>query len=150
MHKDLLKESYYKERKKLEESSVFQHEEKLKFLNFKKEILARAGENLNIPQILGRADILEEVKDTLIRDRGNADKIEKDFGNLIEAELSAVEGQIEEALEDAKYPHLEFAEYLFQLEKVSMIESELENNQLIPEVVYEEQKEAKEKKGGGA
>ncbi|MDD5281420.1 MAG: hypothetical protein PHC37_01020 [Candidatus Omnitrophica bacterium] len=150
MQKDLLKEFYLKERKKLEDGSVFKHEEKLKFLNFKKEILSKAVENLNIPQILGRADILEEAKDTLIRDRGNADKIDEDFSNLIGAELSAVEKELEEAFEDAKYPHLEFAEYLFQLEKVSMIEGELENNQLIPEAIYEEQKDTKEKTGGGA
>ena len=138
MYAELLKELYYKERKKLEDMRVFKEESKLNLLMLRKDILNKIEDVLTIPEILGRNDITEEIKDNLIRD--NEDKITEHLDAIINDELSDIDKERKEGLRDANYSASDFADYLFQLEKVSAIESELENNRLFPEVVYEVQK----------
>jgi hypothetical protein len=150
---ELLKESYYKERKKLEEMWIFNQNGKLRFLAVKKEMLDKARENLSISQMLSRDDITEDIKENLLRDRDKADEIEKHLNKFIENEFSAIEDDEEAELRNSKYSCDDYAQYMLQLEKVSALEAELENNRLFPNDVYEEQKvisESKNKTGGGA
>jgi hypothetical protein len=149
---ELLKEFYYKELCKLQQMQVFKQEGRLRFLENKKEMLDKARDNLSLSQLLGRSDITEEAKDNLLGDRDNADKVHKYLNQAIENEFRDVEKQIEEESNSAQYSCNDYAEYLLQLEKVSAIEGELENNRLFPEAVYEEQRliaEGKNKTGGG-
>jgi len=150
---ELLKESYYKERKKLEEMWIFNQNGKLRFLAVKKEMLDKAKENLSISQMLSRDDITEDIKEDLLRDRDKAEEIEKHLDRAIESEFSAIEDDEEAELRNSKYSCDDYAQYMLQLEKVSALEAELENNRLFPNDVYEEQKviiESKSKTGGGA
>jgi|GEM_PF-1263082 len=149
---ELLKESYYKERKKLEGMWIFSQNGKLRFLAAKKEMLDKARENLSISQMLGRDDITEDIKDNLLHDRDKAEKIEKHLNESIENEFSAIENDIEAELKNSQYSCDDYAEYVLQLEKVNALEAELENNRLFSDAVYEEQKaivESKSKTGGG-
>ena len=141
MYIDLLKELYYKERKKLEEMRVFQEESKLKFLRTKRDILGKIEDRLSISEISGRDDIAEEIKDNLLRDNNNENKLRERLDAVIKDELSDIDKEEKGELRKADYSADEFAEYLFQLEKVGLIEAELENNRLFPEEVYEERGE---------
>lgn len=145
MYAELLKEFYYKERKKLEEMRVFKQESKLKFIRVKKDTLEKIEGRLSIAEIMGRNDITEEIKDNLLRNRNNEDKLSERLAALIEEELSGIEREEKEELRNADYSAYDFAEYLFQLEKVSVLEAELENNRLFADAVYEEQKEITKK-----
>lgn len=154
MYVDLLKELYYKERKKLEEMRVFQEESKLKFLRTKKDILGKIEDRLSISEISGRDDIAEEIKDNLLRNNNNENKLREHLDAVIRDELSDIDKEEKGELRNADYSADEFAEYLFQLEKVGLIEGELENNRLFPEEVYEERgeivrKREEQKIGGG-
>ncbi len=141
MYLELLKELYYKERKKLEEMWIFKVESKLKLLKLRDDMINKIEDCLTISEIAGRSDIAEEIKDNLFRDRNNEDKVKERLDAIINAELSDIDNQKKEELRNTNYSAFDFAEYLFQLEKVSAIESELENNRLFPEAVYAEQKE---------
>jgi hypothetical protein len=144
MYLELLKELYYQERKKLEEMGVYKQEAKLKLIGFRRGIVDRAEENLTMSELLGRSDIAEEIKDNLLRDSGSEDKIKERLNTVVNEELSEIDNEQKEELKRAAYPASEFADYLYQLEKVSAIESELENNRLFPADVYIEQKEIQE------
>jgi hypothetical protein len=146
MYLELLKELYYKERKKLEDMWIFKEESKLKLLRTRRDIVNKIERCLTITEILGRSDIAEEIKDKLLRDRNNEDKIKERLDAIIGDELSQIDNEEKEELRNANYSAFDFAEYLFQLEKVSVLESELENNRLFPDAVYEEQKEMPEAK----
>lgn len=150
---ELLKDSYYKERKKLEEMWIFGQNGKLRFLALKKEILDKARENLSISQMLDRNDITEDIKEDLLRDRDKAEEIEKYLDKAIESGFSEIENDEEAELRNSQYSCDDYAQYMLQLEKVSALESELENNHLFSNDIYEEQKliaEGKNKTGGGA
>jgi hypothetical protein len=144
---ELLKATYYKERKLLEDSEVFSQEGKLRFLAFRKETLDRAQDNLSISQMLGREDITEEIKDNLLRDRERADKIEENLRKAVAAEIKEIQDNEAAELDNAQYSNEDYAQYLLQLEKVNTLESELENNRLEPGMVYEEQRLITEGKG---
>jgi len=149
---ELLKESYYKERKKLEEMWIFNQNGKLKFLALQKEMLDKVKENLSISQMSGRGDITEDIKENLLRDRDKAEKIEAYLDKAIESEFSNIEKDEEMELRNSQYSCDDYAQYLLQLEKVNALEAELENNRIFSDVVYEEQKvivEGKNKIGGG-
>ena len=150
---ELLKDSYYKERKKLEEMWIFGQNGKLRFLALKKEILDRARENLSISQMLDRNDITEDIKEDLLRDRDKAEEIEKYLDKAVESGFSEIENDEETELKNSQYSCDDYAQYMLQLEKVNALEAELENNRLFPGDVYEEQKvtaEDKNKTGGEA
>jgi len=148
---ELLKESYYQERKKLEQMCIFNQVGKLKFLAIRKEMLDKAKENLSISQMLGRGDITEDIKENLLRDRDKAERIEEYLNKAIESEFSDIEKDEETELRNSQYSCDDYAQYMLQLEKVNALEAELENNRLLPDMAYEEQKviiEGKDKTGG--
>ena len=148
---ELLKEFYYKERKKLIEMPIFKQEGKLRFLAAKKEMLDKAKVNLSISQMLGRSDITEGVKENLLRDREKAEKIEGYLSKSIASEFSIAEEDEEGELKNLQYSSDDYAEYVLQLEKINAIEAELENNRIFPDVAFEEQRainESKNKPGG--
>jgi len=148
---ELLKESYYKERKKLEQMWIFNQDGKLRFLALQKEMLNKAKENLSISQMLGRGDITEEIKENLLRERDKAEKIEEYLSKAIENEFSDIEKDEKEELKKSQYSCDDYAQYMLQLEKVNALEAELENNRILSDMVYEEQKaivEGKNKTGG--
>ena len=149
---ELLKETYYKERKKLQELPVFNQNGKLRFWLFKKETLDKARDNLSISQMLGRSDITEEAKENLLQDRDKAEAIEKYLDKNFDSEMTEVEDEIAAEIKNSRYSPEDYAQYILQLEKVNAFEAELETNRLFPEMVYEEQKaiiEDKNKTGGG-
>jgi hypothetical protein len=137
---ELLKASYYKERKNLEEMSMFEQGGKLRFLVLRKEILEKARDSLSLSEMLGRKDIAEEIKDNLLHDRDKAEKVEDYLAKTIENEMSDIQKEEEAELRNAGYSPDDYAQYLLQLEKVNALESELENNRLMSDMVYEEQK----------
>jgi hypothetical protein len=136
---ELLKELYYKERKALEEMWVYNQEGKLQLLKLRKEIAERARSDLNITEILGRNDISDEIKEELLRP--NEDKTQEYLHKKIDADLNQIEEEEQGELKNARYSTAEYADYLYQLEKVLAIESALGENHLFPEMVYEEMKE---------
>jgi len=147
---ELLKESYYQERKKLEEMLIFNQVGKLRFLALRKELLDKTKENLSISQMSGRGDIPEEIKENLLHDRDKAEKIEKYLDKAIENEFSDIEKDEQAELRNAQYSCDDYAQYMLQLEKVGALESELENCRLLADMVYEEQRvmiEGKNKRG---
>jgi hypothetical protein len=143
---ELLKASYYKERKKLEEMHMFEQGGKLRFLVLRKEILDKARDSLSLSEMLGRKDIAEEIKDNLLHDRDKADRMEDYLAKTIENEMSDIQKEEEAELGNARYSPDDYAQYLLQLEKVNALESELENNRLMSDMVYEEQKTINEGK----
>ena len=148
---ELLKESYYQERKKLEQMWIFNQDGKLRFLALQKEMLDKAKENLSISQMLGRGDITEEIKENLLRDRDKAEKIEEYLNKAVESEFANIEEEEKTELRNSQYSCDDYAQYMLQLEKVNSLEAELENNRILSDMVYEEQKlivEGKNKTGG--
>jgi hypothetical protein len=137
---ELLKKSYYTERKKLEEMWIFNQNGKLRFLALKKEMLDKAKENLSLSQMLGRGDITEDIKENLLRDDEKSEKIEEYLNKTMESELADIESDEEAELKNVQYSCDEYAQYLLQLEKVNALEAELENNRLFSDMVYEEQR----------
>jgi len=142
---ELLKGSYYQERKKLEEMSMFEQGGRLRFLALEKEILDKAKDTLSPEEMLGRQDIPEDIKENLLRPRDKADRIEDYLTRTIEDEMANIQKEEEAELRNARYSSEEYARYLLQLEKVNALEAELENNRLMPDMVYEEQQAIAEK-----
>ncbi|MCX5705016.1 MAG: hypothetical protein NTZ92_03015 [Candidatus Omnitrophica bacterium] len=136
MYVDLLKQLYCKERKKLEEMEVFKQEGKLRLLKLRREMTSEIEEHLKIPVILGRTDIPEETKDNFIRD--NEDKIHEHIEKLIDEELTDVENGEKDELRNVRYSPSEYAEYLYQQERVQALEAELGACRLFPDEVYYE------------
>lgn len=148
MYIELLKKLYYQERKKLEETGVYKQEAKFRLLQLKKSILSRVESRLTSTEILGRTDIAEEVKDNLLRENQNEDKFKKHLENTIDKELTDVENEEKEELRNMRYSPGEFADYLFQLEKVAALEDAISEVRLFPEDVFAEQEPFNEKKHG--
>jgi hypothetical protein len=147
MYVELLKELYCQERKKLEEMWIYKQEAEFKLLKAKEDIVNQAKGHLSISELLGRADIPEEVKDNLLRNKDKEDKIMERLDAMVGDELTEIDRAKEAQLRNADYAPAEYAQYLYQLEKVFAIEAELENNRLFPEAVYEERKNREAEKG---
>lgn len=148
MYIELLKQLYYKERKTLEAMWIFKKESKIRLLQKRKSIIERVQSNLSISELLGRGDIAEETKDDLLRDGKNEDKVKERIEKNIKNELSEIENEEKEELKNKNYSPDEYADYLFQLEKVFALEDAISEERLFPEAVYEEQKTINEKGEG--
>lgn len=145
MDLSLLKGHYYKERKKLEDNWIFKQESKIKLLKLRKDILSKVRDCLTISEILGRADITEEVKDNIFRDPKNEDKAAERLDELINNELAEIETEEKGELSNAGYSADEYIEYICQYEKVNALESELQDKGLFFEEAYQEQKGMQDK-----
>jgi hypothetical protein len=145
MYTELLKQLYFKERKILEAMWIFKKESKIRLLQKRKSIMERVQGNLSISELLGRSDIAEETKDDLLRDGRNEDRVKEHIEKNIEDELSEIENEEKEELKNKNYSPDEYADYLFQLEKVFALEDAISEERLFPEAVYEEQKVINEK-----
>lgn len=148
MYISLLKQLYFQKRGALEENWIYKQESKLKILKLRENLIGNARDNLSIDQISGRADIAEEVKDKLLRDGSNEDKVSQRLDSNIEKEEADIADSMKDELAKCDYSPEEFADYLFQSEMVRIIENVLSEERLFPEDVYYEQAQlAKEKQG---
>ncbi len=143
MYQELLKDEYYKERKKLEAMPVFKQESKLRFVRMKIDIAERLENRLSVGEIMGRADIHEELKDSIIR--AHEDAFKNRLNDNIENDREEADKEEKEELGYANYSAQDFADYLFQLEKVYALEEALTEEKMFSEQVYYEMAE-KEKK----
>lgn len=112
MYVELLKKLYYQERKKLESMWVYKQEAKLRMLRLRKNVLEKIESNLKVAQILGRNDIVEEVKDSLLREDKNEEIFKERIKNVIDQELTSIETEETEEIRNARYNAEEFADYL--------------------------------------
>ncbi|MDP2923494.1 MAG: hypothetical protein Q8O30_07235 [Candidatus Omnitrophota bacterium] len=115
---------------------------KLKVIKLRGAILGKLGNYLTISELEGRGDITEEVKDRMLRDRDNADKVEERLYKNTQDEIASINREEQEELKNTNYNADEYADYLFQAEKMYAIETELAEKGLYPEGVYNEQKES--------
>jgi len=145
MYPELLKQWYYSERKKLESLEIFKQEAKMRLLRLKKTVFEKAKNNLTTGEILGRADIADEVKDDLFRDDEKEERFGRWLEDNFEKEMADVGKEEKAELESARYNPEEFAEYLFRLEKVVALENSLSEEGLLPEEIYERQRHYEEK-----
>lgn len=145
MYIELLKQLYYNERKKLEGMWVYKQESKLRILELRKSVLEKTRSRLMMNEVLGRNDIAEEVKDSLLRDGKNEDKFKERLDKKLGAELADIENSQEQELKNTRYSAEEFADYLLQLEKVALLEDAISEARLFPEEVYLEQVQLNEK-----
>jgi hypothetical protein len=150
MYLELLGKLYYRERKMLEDMWVYQQETKLKILGMRKRITQELESSLSVNQIKGRADIIDEIKEKMLFDNENADKLEMRMSENIEKEITATDKETQEELSRAHYSAAEYADYLFQSEKVYALERILEEEKLYPQGVYYEQKRLFEAKDASA
>lgn len=146
MYLELLKKIYYEERKKLESMWIHKQEMKLKVIQFRKQMLEKLENCLNITEISGRGDIPEGIKDNLFRDAEHSDKLQSRLDFNTTDERKKLEEEERQELNNANYNPVEYADYLFQAEKVYTIEAEMAEKGLYPEAVYNEQKELTEQK----
>lgn len=146
MYLELLKKIYYEERKKLEGMWIHKQEMKLKIIQFRKQMLKRLESCLNITEISGRNDIPEEIKDNLFRDAESGDKLQARLDFNTSDDRKRLEEEERQELNNANYNPVEYADYLFQAEKVYTIEAELAEKGLYPEAAYNEQKGLGEQK----
>lgn len=145
MYSELLKEQYYKERKKLEGMWIFKQESKLRFLKLKNDITDKLQDRLSIGELLGRADINEEVKDAMLRE--NEDKVKERLDENIENERAGIVNEEKGELAGAKYSPGDYADYLFQLEMVYVLEDALSEERIFPEQVYLELSQEEKENG---
>jgi hypothetical protein len=139
MYIELLKKIYYEERKKLESMWIHKQEMKLKIVKFRKRMIEKLESCMNINEISGREDMPEAVKDNLFSDADKADKLQERINFNITDERKKIEKEEEEETRNANYNTEEYADYLFQAEKVYNIEAELAEKGFYPEQVYYEQ-----------
>ncbi len=142
MYLKLLKELYCKERKKLEEMWVYQEESLRNIIKLRRDIVEKLQDSLSVTELLGRADIREEIKDNLLKDENNEDKLRIRLERNFDEEINDINKE-EKELGDIKYSASEYADYLLQMEKVRSLESELVENGLITEEVYNGQGQTK-------
>jgi len=140
MYIDQLKELYYRERLKLEGMEVYRKESELRFLKLKADILQESQNRLSISELEGRADINEEVKDELLRDRDKQEKVVERIEDNLEGERQELEKEEKYQLERLGYSPDDFADYLCLAEKVLLLENALEEEKLFPSEVYREMK----------
>jgi hypothetical protein len=140
-----LKAFYYKERQKLESMWIFKQESKMRLLRLRGSVTERAGSRLTLPELLGRSDISEEVKDNLLRDGKNDEQVKERLNKNLDDEFAAISSEEEAELKNTNYSADEYADYLFQSEKVAALEDALSEERLFPEDVYAELKMRNEK-----
>ncbi|MFA5008153.1 MAG: hypothetical protein WC546_02910 [Candidatus Omnitrophota bacterium] len=139
MYLELLKKLYYEERKKLESMWIYKQEMKLKIIQFRKRMLEKLESCLTINEIAGRSDIMEQIKDNLFRDAEHSDKLQVRLDFNASDERKRLEEEERQELANANYNPDEYADYLFQAEKVYTIEAEMAEKGLYPEAVYNEE-----------
>lgn len=145
MYIELLKKIYYEERQKLESMWIHQQEMKLRIIQFRKRMIERLENCLSVNEISGRQDTPDAVKDNLLSDADKGDRIQERLNSSIAQEQKKIEKEEEEEAKNANYNPEEYADYLFQAEKVYTIETELAEKGFYPEQIYENQKlESKE------
>lgn len=140
MYLELLKKVYCDERSKLENMWIHKQEMKLKIIQFRKDMLERVENCLNITEISGRNDIHEGIKDNLFRDAEHSDKLQSRLDFNVVEERKKLEEEEKQELNNANYNPTEYADYLFQAEKVYTIEAEMAEKGLYPEAVYSNEK----------
>jgi hypothetical protein len=140
MYFELLKKLYYQERAKLEESWIYKQEAKLQIINLKKKMLERLESGMQVSEIVGREDITEGVKDTLLRDGDNEDKVQERLDKNLKDSRESLTREEEDELQNARYSPQEYADYLFQAEKVFLLEAELAERNPYCDEIYKEQK----------
>jgi hypothetical protein len=139
-YKDLLKALYCKERAKLESMPIFEQESKMQLLRLRGSVTERAGSRLTLQELLGRIDISEETKNHLLRDGKNDEVVQERLNKCLDDEFAVISSDEEAEIRNCDYSAEEFADYLFQLEKVSALEDVLSEERLFPEDVYAEHK----------
>ncbi len=139
MYIELLKKIYCEERKKLEGMWIHNQEIKLKIIQFRKRMIEKLENCLNVNEIAGRGDMVQAVKDSLFEDPDKTDRLQERLNFNIADERKKIEGEEEEEAKNANYNPEEYADYLFQAEKVYAIEMELADKGFYPEQVYGEQ-----------
>lgn len=144
-YKDLLKALYCKERVKLESMWIYEQESKIKLLRLRGSVTERAGSCLTMQELLGRIDISEETKNNLLRDGKNEEVVQERLNKCLDDEFAAISSEEEAEIKNCGYSAEEFADYLFQLEKVSVLEDVMKEEMLFPEDVYAEHKFINEK-----
>jgi hypothetical protein len=141
MYFDLLSKLYYEERKKLEAMPVYQQETKLRIVTLKKRIITDLENALTLTQIKGRADIADQIKEKMLYDNEQSDKIEIRLSESIGHEMTQIDEEMKDGLTRTNYRSNEYADYLFQSEKVYALERVLEEEKLFPQNLYEQMKE---------
>ena len=135
MYLELLKKIYYEERAKLEKMWIYKQESKLKVLQFRIRILEKLERCLRVEEINGREDIAQQVKDNLLSDYDKTDKLRERLDFNLTEERKKLEEEEKQELSNANYGPAEYADYLFQAEKVYLIEAEMAEKGLFPEAV---------------
>lgn len=138
MFSDLLKEIYFRERQKLEGMRICQQEAKMRLLRLLGEVTDHVCEVLTLGEIEGRNDIHEVVKEQLLRIQENANQIEERLEAIAEEEREVLARAVEAETKNIDYSPSEYADYLYQMEKVYALETALTEEKLFPEAVYAE------------
>ena len=138
MFADMLKELYFRERRKLEGMRICQQEAKMRILRLLGEVTDQVRGGLSLGEIEGRNDIYEIVKEKLLAVPENADQIEERLDAIAEEERAALAKMAEAEAKNIDYTPVEFADYLYQVEKVYVLETALQEEKLFPESVYAE------------
>lgn len=141
MYLDKLKELYYHERLKLEEMDIFTKESEFQILRLRTDILEKLENRLSISELEGREDIKEEIKDALLRDPDKQEKVAERIQNNIENERQMLANEEKDNLKRLGYSPEDYANYIYQSEKVFLLENALEEERLFPSDVYEEMKQ---------
>jgi hypothetical protein len=141
MYADLLKEIYFRERQKLEGMRICQQEAKMRMLRLLGEVTDQVQGVLTLGEIEGRNDIHEVVKEQLLRIQENANQIEERLETIADEEREVLAKAVEVEAKNIDYSPSEYADYLYQLEKVYALETALTEEKLFPEAVYAEMSE---------
>jgi single-stranded DNA-specific DHH superfamily exonuclease len=139
MYIGLLKKIYYQERSKLESIWIHKQEMKLRVVQFHKRMIEKLENCMNVNEISGRDDMADAVKENLLSDADKGDRLQARLDLNIAEERKNIEKEAEDEARNANYNPEEYADYLFQAEKVYAIESELAEKGFYPEQVYFEQ-----------
>jgi len=148
MFSDLLKEIYFRERRKLEGMRICQQEAKMRMLRLLGEVTDHVRGVLTLGEIEGRCDIHEAVKDQLFRVQENASQIEERLDTIAEEEREVLARAVEAETKNIDYAPSEYADYLHQMEKVYALETALTEEKLFPEAVYAEMSEGERPQTG--
>ncbi|MFA6281479.1 MAG: hypothetical protein WCY05_03135 [Candidatus Omnitrophota bacterium] len=140
MYITLLKKTYYEERQKLESMWIHKQEMKIKIIQFRKRMIKRLESCMDVNEISGREDASELVKENFFSDADKTDKLQERLNFNIADERKKIEKEEADEARNVNYNPTEYADYLFQAEKVYSIEGELAEKGFYPEQVYYEQK----------
>ena len=140
MYINSLKELYYQERKKLQDMWIYKQESKIRILQLRKKITEKIEENLTTSQLMARNDIAEETKDHILHDGNNEEAFRSRINKNLDDEISEIETAESDELRSANYRPDEYADYLYQMEKVAALEDSISEERLFPEDVWNEMK----------